>query len=37
MQEKDIDFIERIYRGRYPAAEGLLPIGEPTMEDAMRG
>ena len=36
MQEEDMDFIDSIYRGRYPAEEGLLPIGEPTMEDAMR-
>ena len=34
--EEDIDFIDGIYRGRYPAEEGLLPTGIPTKEDATR-
>ena len=32
----DIDFLEAIYRGRYPAESGLLPLGEPTAADAER-
>ncbi|MBI4667698.1 MAG: HEPN domain-containing protein [Elusimicrobia bacterium] len=34
--EDDIIFIDSIYRGRYPAEEGLLPTGEPTEADAKR-
>ena len=33
---KDIDFLDSIYRGRYPAEEGLLPLGELSREDASR-
>lgn len=29
-------FLNSVYRGRYPAEEGLLPHGEPTEEDARR-
>jgi len=36
IDEEDIIFIDSIYRGRYPAEEGLLPLGEPTEEDADR-
>ena len=32
----DIDFMDSIYRGRYPAEEGLLPLNAPTAEDASR-
>lgn len=32
----DIDFMDSIYRGRYPAEEGLLPLTVPTQEDAER-
>lgn len=32
----DAEFLSRIYRGRYPTEEGLLPHGEPTAEDAHR-
>jgi HEPN domain-containing protein/predicted nucleotidyltransferase len=32
----DAVFLNSIYKGRYPAEEGLLPFGEPTMEDAKR-
>jgi HEPN domain-containing protein len=31
-----VDFIDSIYRGRYPAEEGLLPLKNPTREDAER-
>jgi len=29
-------FLNSIYKGRYPSEEGLLPQGEPTVEDAKR-
>jgi HEPN domain-containing protein len=32
----DLDFIDSIYRGRYPADEGLLPLKSPSKEDAAR-
>ncbi len=32
----DIDFIDAIYHGRYPAESGLLPLGDPTQADAER-
>lgn len=32
----DIDFVDEIYRGRYPAESGLLPLGDPTAADAER-
>ena len=32
----DVDFMDDIYRGRYPAESGLLPLGSPTAEDANR-
>ena len=32
----DIDFLDEIYRGRYPAESGLLPLGDPTATDAER-
>ena len=32
----DIDFVDEIYRGRYPAESGLLPLGTPTRADAAR-
>lgn len=34
ISEDDIIFLDSIYRGRYPAEEGLLPLREPTKEDA---
>jgi len=34
--EDDAIFIDSIYRGRYPAEEGLIPIGEPSKEDALK-
>ena len=36
LQPADIDFIDEIYRGRYPAESGLLPLGTPTKADADR-
>ena len=33
----DLDFIDAIYHGRYPAESGLLPLGDPTQADAERG
>lgn len=35
-EEDDMDFMDSIYRGRYPAEEGLLPLKSPTREDASR-
>lgn len=34
LSEEDILFIDSIYRGRYPAEAGLLPLGSPTREEA---
>lgn len=36
IDEEDVIFIDSIYRGRYSAEEGLLPLGEPQEEDAVR-
>jgi len=36
LREDDVDFIDSVYRGRYPAEEGVLPTGEPTREEAKR-
>jgi len=36
LKDEDIVFIDGIYRGRYPAEEGLLPLKEPALEDAQR-
>ena len=30
----DAVLLNSVYRGRYPTEEGLLPHGEPTVEDA---
>lgn len=32
----DAVYLSSIYQGRYPTEEGLLPHGEPTLEDARR-
>lgn len=32
----DAVFLNSIYKGRYPAEEGLLPYGDPSKEDAAR-
>lgn len=34
ISDEEITFIDSIYRGRYPAEAGLLPLGEPSREDA---
>ncbi len=36
LKDEEIDFIDGIYRGRYPAEEGLLPLGVPTKRDARK-
>lgn len=36
ISDDDISFIDSIYRGRYPAEVGLLPLGEPTKANAQR-
>jgi HEPN domain-containing protein len=36
LKDEDIVFIDSIYRGRYPAEEGLLPFKEPSANDAER-
>ena len=36
VSEDDAIFIDSIYRGRYPAEAGLLPLGEPSDSDAKR-
>jgi HEPN domain-containing protein/predicted nucleotidyltransferase len=34
ISEEETVFIDSIYRGRYPIETGLLPLGEPSTEDA---
>lgn len=36
LNDEEIDFIDSVYRGRYPGEEGLLPIGMPTKKDAKK-
>jgi len=36
VSDEDIVFIDNIYRGRYPAEAGLLPLGEPSEGDAQK-
>lgn len=36
ISDDDAVFIDSIYRGRYPAEAGLLPLGEPSGPDAKR-
>jgi HEPN domain-containing protein len=33
---EELDFLNRVYRFRYPPDIGLLPYGEPTEKDAQR-
>jgi HEPN domain-containing protein len=33
---EDVDFMDSIYRGRYPAEEGLLPLKHPDQAEALR-
>ena len=34
--DADVSFIDSIYRGRYPGEFGLIPLGEPSLEDSKR-
>jgi len=36
LQDEEMDFIDGIYKGRYPGEEGLLPLGSPTQKDAKK-
>jgi HEPN domain-containing protein len=36
LDDAAIDYIDSIYRGRYPGEAGLLPLGDPREEDARR-
>jgi len=36
LEDMEIDFLDEIYRGRYPAEAGLLPLGEPGESDARK-
>lgn len=36
LETDDAVFLNSVYRGRYPAEEGLLPYGQPTKDDAQR-
>ena len=36
LNDDDVMFVDSIYRGRYPAESGLLPMGNPSKEDAER-
>ena len=36
LSDEDVVYIDNIYRSRYPAEAGLLPLGEPSGKDAQR-
>ncbi len=36
LADDDVVLLDAIYRGRYPAERGLLPLGEPAEDDAAR-
>jgi HEPN domain-containing protein/predicted nucleotidyltransferase len=36
LSEEEVIFMDTIYRGRYPAESGMLPLGEPAQEDAKK-
>ncbi|MDR4508721.1 MAG: HEPN domain-containing protein [Candidatus Brocadiaceae bacterium] len=36
LDDEEIDYIDSVYKGRYPGEEGLLPLGSPTQKDAKR-
>lgn len=36
LSDEEIVFVDSIYRGRYPAEAGLLPLGDPSKEDAAK-
>lgn len=35
-EDRDVDFLDSIYRGRYPAEEGLLPLKHPDRNESLR-
>ena len=36
ISDEDVVFIDNVYRGRYPAEAGLLPLGDPSEADAQK-
>ena len=36
ISDEDIVFVDNVYKGRYPAETGLLPLGEPSEADAQK-
>ncbi|MBF8277130.1 MAG: uncharacterized protein HW390_2203 [Candidatus Brocadiaceae bacterium] len=36
LRDEEVDFIDSIYKGRYPGEDGLLPLGNPTKRDAKK-
>lgn len=36
ISDEDIIFVDNVYKGRYPAEVGLLPLGEPSKADAQK-
>jgi HEPN domain-containing protein len=36
LSDEEVVFIDHIYRGRYPAETGLLPLGEPSEAEAQK-
>ena len=36
ISDDEVEYLDSIYRGRYPGEAGLLPLGEPSREDAMK-
>jgi HEPN domain-containing protein len=35
-RDEDVDLMDSLYRGRYPAEEGLLPLKHPDQNEASR-
>jgi hypothetical protein len=36
ISDDEVEYLDSIYRGRHPGEAGLLPLGEPSREDAMK-
>ncbi len=36
LKDEEVDFVDSIYKGRYPGEDGLLPLGNPTKRDAKK-
>ena len=36
ISDDEVEYLDSIHRGRYPGEAGLLPLGEPSREDAMK-